>query len=49
MVLHRKAGKLVVFRVCLVILSPVDQMDDVVDLVAGDRFQDIQIVVLLEI
>ena len=49
MVLHRQPGKLVVFRVTLVILGPVDQVDDVVDLLAGDRLQDCQIIVLLNI
>src|SRR6187397_903079 len=33
MVLHRQPGKLVVFRVTFVVLRPVDQLDDVVDLV----------------
>src|ERR1700756_112415 len=37
MVLHRKTGKLVVFRVILVVLRAIDQLNDVVDLVAGDR------------
>jgi hypothetical protein len=49
MVLHRQRGKLVVFRVTFVVLSPVDQVDDVVDLVTGDRLQDLQIIVLLKI
>ena len=49
MVLHRQPGKLVVFRVTFVVPSPVDQVDDVVDLVTGDRLQDLQIVLLLKI
>ena len=39
MVLHRQTGKLVVLGMTLVISSAVDQLDDVVDLVAGDRLQ----------
>src|SRR4051812_44337677 len=41
MILHRQPGKLVVFRVTFVVLRPVDQLDDVVDLVTGDRLQDL--------
>jgi hypothetical protein len=32
MVLHREPGKLIVFRVTFIVPSPVDQVDDVVDL-----------------
>jgi len=48
-VLHGQTGKLVVFRVTFAISSPVDQLDDVVDLVTGNRLQDLQIIVLLKI
>src|SRR6476660_3986372 len=37
MILHRQTRKLVILGVTLVISSPIDQVDDVVDLVAGDR------------
>src|SRR5579871_1114761 len=47
MVLHREPGKLVVLGVAFVIPGAIDQMDDVVDLVAGDRLQDVQVIVLL--
>ena len=49
MVLHRQPRKLVVLRVAFVVLCPVDQVDDVVDLVAGDRLQNLQIIVLLKV
>ena len=49
MVLHRQARKLVVLGVTFVVLSPVNQVNDVVDLVTGDRLQDLQIIVLLKI
>jgi hypothetical protein len=49
MVLHREPGKLIVFRVTFILPSPVDQVDDVVDLVTRDRLQDLQIIVLLKI
>ena len=48
-ILHGQTGKLVVFGVTFVIPSPVDQLNDVVDLVASDRLQDLQIIVLLKI
>jgi hypothetical protein len=40
MVLHREPGKLIVFRVTFILPGPVDQVDDVVDLVTRDRLQD---------
>lgn len=49
MVLHRQPRKLVILRVAFVVLCPVDQVDDVVDLVAGDRLHDLQIIILLKI
>ena len=49
MILHRQTRKLVVFGVTFVISSPIDQVHDVVDLVTGDRLQDLQIIVLLKI
>jgi hypothetical protein len=49
MILHRQTGKLVVFGVTFVISGPVDQVNDVVDLVTGDRLQDLQIIVFLKI
>ena len=35
MLLHRKTGKLVVFGVTFVVTRPIDQVDDVVDLLLG--------------
>jgi hypothetical protein len=49
MVLHRQARKLIVLGVTFVVPSPVNQLNDVVDLVTGDRLQDLQIIVLLKI
>lgn len=49
MILHRQAGEFVILRVALVIPGPIDQVDDVVDLFTGDRFQELQIIVLLKI
>src|SRR6202035_5542663 len=49
MVLHRQARKLVVLGVTFVVLSPVNQVNDVVDFVTGDRLQDLQIIVLLKV
>src|SRR5262249_18070016 len=48
MVLHRQTGKLVVLGMTFVVARPIDQVDDVVDLVAGDRLQNVQIIVLLK-
>ena len=48
-ILHRQPGKFVILGVTFVVPSPVDQLDDVVSLVAGDRLQDVQIIVLLKI
>ena len=49
MILHRQTGKLVIFGVTFVISSPIDQVMDVVDLVAVDLLQNLQIIVLLKI
>jgi hypothetical protein len=35
--------------VTFVVLSPVNQVNDVVDFVTGDRLQDLQIIVLLRV
>jgi len=48
-ILHRQPGKFVILGVTFVVPRPVDQLDDVVSLVAGDRLQDVQIIVLLKI
>jgi hypothetical protein len=49
MILHRQARKLVVLRVAFVVLRPIDQMDDVVDFVAGGGVQHFHVVVLAQI
>ena len=48
-ILHRQPGKFVILGVTFVVPSPVDQLDDVVSLVAGDRLQDVQIIATLDI
>src|SRR6202007_138391 len=44
-----KDGKIRVFRVIFIVLSPVDQLNNVVDLVARDGLQDLKIIALLQI
>src|SRR5581483_9535891 len=48
-ILHRQTRELVVLGMPLVVLRPVDQVDDVVDLLTRHRLQDLQVLGLIDI
>ena len=45
MILHGKAGKLVVFCMTFIILGAINELDDVVDLARSDCFQDLHLII----